>query len=159
MCFKNLPIIYCTNEDPRVLAEANPDKYVGLLARLKIISINPSVNPADIVDWTLLDQLAKDKKKYDWSLTKQILHLEPGEIPACSESDSGPDEYIEKKLSKRKEAQSTSFVLTEASKKLKSISEPATSSSSLSFKKISNDLANKTGAEIGIPLQIKYKFE
>ena len=78
-----------------------------------------------------------------------MVHLAPGEIPILSESDSGPDEIIDKQESKRKVPQSTSFILTEASKKLKPLSEQACSSSSLSYKKISNDLATKTGAEIG----------
>jgi hypothetical protein len=149
MCFKNIPIIYFTNEDPRILAEANPDKYAGLLARLQVITIDPVSNPADVVDWDYLAKLAKDKKKYDWDLTKQMVHLAPGEIPFLSESDSGPDEIIDKQMSKRKEPQSTSFILTEASKKLKPLSEQVCSSASLSYKKISNDLATKTGAEIG----------
>ena len=155
MWFKNIPIIYCTNEDPRTLARANPDKYVGLLARLEIITIDPVSNPADIVDWDFLAQLAKDKKKYDWELTRRMIHLAPGEIPMFSESDSGPDEIIEKQKSKRKIHQSTSFILTEASKKLKPLTEQACSSASLSYKKISNDLATKSGAEIGFYLYIK----
>jgi len=106
-----IPIIYCTNEDPRTLARANPDKYVGFLARLEI--------------WDFLAQLEKDKKKYDWELTRQMIHLAPGEIPILSESDSGPGEIIEKQKSKRKVHQSRSFILTEASKKLKPLSEQA----------------------------------
>ena len=76
MYFKNIIIVYCTNEDPHILAEANPDKYVGLLSRLQVITIDPILNPVDVVDWDFLAKLAKDKKKYDWDLTKQMVHLE-----------------------------------------------------------------------------------
>ena len=84
-----------------------------------------------------------------------MIHLAPGEIPILSESDSGPGEIIEKQKSKRKVHQSRSFILTESSKKLKPLSQQAWSSATLSYKKTSNDLATKSGAEIGFYLYIK----
>ncbi len=48
MCFINIPIINCTNEAAHILAE--------------VITIDPVLNPADVVEWDFLAQLAKDKK-------------------------------------------------------------------------------------------------
>jgi hypothetical protein len=77
-----------------------------------------------------------------------MVHLAPGEIPFLSESDFGLDVIIDNQKRKRKVPQSTSFILTEASKRLRPLTEQACTSASLSYKKISNNLATKIGAEI-----------
>jgi len=59
MCFINIPIINCTNEAAHILAE--------------VITIDLVLNPADVVDWDSLAQLANHKKKLNWVLTKQIV--------------------------------------------------------------------------------------